>query len=760
MRKWDWAPDQEDHTVVEGGLRKRAYPQGSTYIASRRGEEEPPAITPEMIWERALDFLRRRGFVALSVAALAAAAAGLVAWYLLPLEYTAEGEIYFATTDGDLGQFKSTEQGIITGMEVAKRAVEMPAIKAMSLATSSADAAAALRRRIVPDSLPAERIIRVQISDTDPATARTLVNSVIEAYVEVASNRKSDESRRLEDRYEADRDASRAEIQRIKERQLEIARKVGQSDPEAIRKIVDDLRRQQLDKQNLRQGVQVEKIKLQKEIDVLSSTVPELTPEQEDRLQGSSPEDLGTQKALARMQMQADQIRDSSVLGEKDPEYQRWQRYIDIEQGKIIASLQARREKMVEALVRQQEAQVKSKKSQLTALEEQEKILDQTLLGLNRKIEDLDAAAAEIDRLRPELAAQQDKLDNADKQLTAVRAASWISGITPTPADLPTLAKSGKKRLTALVGGPIGAFAFVLGIFVLADVRVNLVTRPEHLEKTQSLPVLGTLPRLPDGRRLPTDDDFLPTARDRLTWISLLEAINSLRITLTFAPDRANNEGMSSLMITSPRDGEGKSTFAANLAVSLARTGIRVVLVEADMHRPTQFETFHVDRTPGLSEVLQGKARAADVLRETDYPGLWLLPAGSPTSELTPMLLPERVSQVIDELKGAFQMIIVDAPPVLPVYDAMVLGQHVDETVLMVRCHHSRFQTIGHARSRLESVGVNVAGLVVCNSGSAHRYGYYYESYRPTGDPGSSKNGTAVPAKSELRIRTQEKAVG
>lgn len=732
----------------------RSY-QGSSYVPSRHDSDESPTITPAMILERATDFVRRRGLVAFSFAAIAAATAAAVIWFFMPPEYTAEGEIHFATIPSamDLGQFKSTEQGIITGMEVAKKALDMKDVKDLGYLSSSPNAAAALRKRIIPDSFPSERIVRIRVSDVDPTTAQVLVNAVIEAYVEVAKSRQSDESRRLKAHYEADRDASRIEIQQIEERQLEIAHKADQSDPAAIRKIVEELRREKLTKQNLRQNVQIERIKLQNEIDVLTNMTPELTPEQEDRLQAASPEDQGTQKALARMQMQADQIRDSSVLGEQDPEYKRWQHYIDIEQGKLIVALQARRAAMIEALVRQKDSQIKSKKSELTGLEDEEKIFDQSLLALSQKIENLDAAASDIERLDRELAAAEAERDFADKQLAAVSAESWVNALITTPADRPMIAKSGKKRIAALIGGPFGIFALVLAGFVLADMRVNLVTRAEHLEKAQSLPVLGALPRLPDGRRLPVDEDFLPTAKQRLTWISMIEGINSLRITLTFAPDRANNDGMSSIMITSPRDGEGKSTFAANLAVSLARTGIRVVLVEADMHRPTQFETFLVDRTPGLSDVLQGRASVRDVLKETEYPGLSLLPAGSPNSELAATLSPERVSQVIDDLKGVFQMIIVDAPPVLPVYDAMVLGQHVDETVLMVRCHHSRFQTIGQARSRLESVGVKLAGLVVCGAGGTSRYGYYYESYRPVLTDSTPQNGsTSSPANSARRV--------
>jgi capsular exopolysaccharide synthesis family protein len=717
-----------------------------------------------MVAERVIDFLRRRGFLAVGSALAVAVAVALSVWYVLPLEYTAEGEIYFAVVDGELGQFKQTELGTLKGREVCRRAVEQPQAAALPLFQSSPDPAAVLNLRVTADSLPEERIIHVKVSDPDPQIAQTLVNAVIQAYVEVARDKKSDETRRLEQQYLKERDDSRAEIEKIKRRQFELARKAGQTDPDAIRGIVESLRREQLDKQNLRQGVQIERIKLQKAVEVLSSAEPELSPDQEERIQAASPDEQRLQQALLRLQAEAEQIKTSSVLGEEDPEYIRRQRFVEEHRKKIAEAQAGRRLVMLEALRKVRDAEVKSKRAQLAALEEQSKILDQSLLALDQKIRTLDETASEIERLRPELAARQNALENANQQLAIVSRQSWVNGVSTTPADLPKLAQSGKKRLAALVAGPIGGFFLVLALFAFADFHVNIVTRPDHLEKMQALPVLGALPKLPDGRRLPGDDDFSPTSKSRLAWLSMNEAINSLRITLTFAPDRADNDGVSSIMITSPRDGEGKSTFAANLAVSLARTGVRTVLVEADMHRPTLFETFGVERSPGLCELLQTKGRVRDFLRETDYPGLSLLSAGAGGADLTPTILPERVAQIMSELRDMFQMVVVDSPPVLPVYDAMVLGQNVDETVLMVRCNYSRFATIGQAQSRLESVGVKVAGIVVCGSSLANRYGYYYDSYHAPGGASSTKsradrNG-APPAPSLLvRSPDKEKAV-
>ncbi len=184
-------------------------------------------------------------------------------------------------------------------------------------------------------------------------------------------------------------------------------------------------------------------------------------------------------------------------------------------------------------------------------------------------------------------------------------------------------------------------------------------------------------------------------------------------------------------MVTSARDGEGKSTLCAYLGLCLARAGVKVLLVEADLYRPAQSAMFKIPRSPGLSDVLLGKYRVMDVIRETDYQGLFILPSGEGLDNPEEHLSPERLTPIFNELKAAFSAIVVDSPPILPVFDAMIFSKLVDETILAAMCEHSQVYPMKQTVDRLRKIGIEPLGVVVNNCRIDQRYGYmYYYDYR------------------------------
>jgi capsular exopolysaccharide synthesis family protein len=704
------------------------------------------ALTPEIIAERLLDFLKRRGLIALTLALLAGVLAAGVALYRIPLVYTARRDVNLSPPDENrLAEFKQTQIEKLLSPVVCKIAVSLPKARELPFVQNSQDPAEALSRWVEVDSDPLSQSFSVILSDADPQVAQTLVNAVVEAYLQHAQDERQRDIEGDMKLAETERVETMEDIKRIKDQQAELARQAGHEDPVTLRNQLVELRRNLEDKEKEKYRIHFAKLEAEGDLQSLRERGDELTPEQELSLNvGGGDQQL--EKALAAMETQAEELREQSIHGDLDADYIRMRNFIDAQRrassrgdkgdlrARFIAANQAKRQRDISA-----------QETKIAGLAEQERSVGLQIQDLSSKISRLSAVAQKIDQSATELDSKEENLVGASNRLAAFKRSSKQTNVSsPTEADLPKLPKSSSKRLLAIFGGAVGAALGVLALFAYADLQINIVSRPEHLEKTQKLPVLGVLPQLPEGRRIPTDDDFLPDAKQRTTWLAMNEAINSLRITLTFAPDRHDNKGMSTLMVTSPRDAEGKSTFAAHLAISMARTGVKVVLVEADTHRPTQCETFGVERVPGFSDVLQRRVSLSEVIRDTDYPSLFLLPAGSTGDDRTPTLLPDRIAEVFDELRAQFQTIIVDAPPVLPVYDSMVFGQEVDETVLLVRCDHSRFQTIDQARARLESVGIPVAGLVACGSKSANRYGYYYDTYATARGKASSSNGHAA----------------
>jgi capsular exopolysaccharide synthesis family protein len=166
-------------------------------------------------------------------------------------------------------------------------------------------------------------------------------------------------------------------------------------------------------------------------------------------------------------------------------------------------------------------------------------------------------------------------------------------------------------------------------------------------------------------------------------------------------------------MVTSPSEREGKTTLASQLATSLARAGRRVLIMDADVRRPTQHQLFEQPLTPGLAEVLRDEANLDDVIRPTPANGLWMITAGQCDFDAIQSLAKEGLKEAFASLRPDFDFIVVDAGPVLGMADTLLIGQHSDAALLSVLRDVSQAPKIYEAQRRLASVGVNLLGAVM-----------------------------------------------
>ena len=192
------------------------------------------------------------------------------------------------------------------------------------------------------------------------------------------------------------------------------------------------------------------------------------------------------------------------------------------------------------------------------------------------------------------------------------------------------------------------------------------------------------------------------------------------------------------LMVTSSIPGEGKSTVAGNLAISMARKGKHVILIDCDLRNPTQGKVFGLKgKYPGLVAVLQGKARLEDSLYEvTDRGepiGLTLLPGSDHESKLVEILGSEEMKKLLEVLKEQADVVILDTPPSAMLVDAMIMVQHVDGVVYVVMSDFAKRSFIFRGMEELTSNGVEVLGCIL-NGGKTRTRGYGYygsKSYTP-----------------------------
>ncbi|HEY65999.1 MAG TPA: CpsD/CapB family tyrosine-protein kinase [Caldilineae bacterium] len=191
------------------------------------------------------------------------------------------------------------------------------------------------------------------------------------------------------------------------------------------------------------------------------------------------------------------------------------------------------------------------------------------------------------------------------------------------------------------------------------------------------------------------------------------EAYRSLRTNLEFS---SLDHPLHTLLVTSPGPDEGKSTTLANLAVTTAQTGRRVIVVDCDLRRPRQHEIFGVSNGTGLTTMVRDEAALTrPPLQKTQVAGLWVLPSGPLPPNPAELLASQRMSQVIERLMQSADLVLFDAPPVIAVTDAAVLASKLDGVLLVINAGSTKRQYALRAKEILERVNARLIGAVLNN---------------------------------------------
>jgi capsular exopolysaccharide synthesis family protein len=278
------------------------------------------------------------------------------------------------------------------------------------------------------------------------------------------------------------------------------------------------------------------------------------------------------------------------------------------------------------------------------------------------------------------------------------------------PATVPGSAASPDTVLNVAAGTVLG---LTLGI-LLALARDAVDTRvrdADVLAQLTSLPVLGTVgvwSGRQSGRVQVATAPHSPAA----------ESIRQLRTNLQFlrvaeAPTAGARPGAHVLAVTSALSAEGKSTISANLAVALAQTGARVLLVDADLRRPTVAEALRVEGGVGLTTVLARDADLEDVVQEWGTCGLHVLPSGAIPPNPTELLGSPAMRWLVDRMRRTYDYVVIDTSPLLPVADATVVAGLVDGTIVVANVSRVRRAQLESALGNLERVSARVLGVVL-----------------------------------------------
>lgn len=372
--------------------------------------------------------------------------------------------------------------------------------------------------------------------------------------------------------------------------------------------------------------------------------------------------------------------------------------------------------------------------------------------ALEGTIADLQAKADALSSKDPRQAALQQSVTSLTRSIQELQASEQlVSGTGPivvADARVPASPISPNPVRNAILGVVVGLVLGVAFAFLVDRLDDSIHSLEDVERNSDRLPVLGMIPVIDGWRR--RDETHVSVMEAPSSLAS--EAYRTLRTSLQF---QGMDRRMNVIGVTSPMTGEGKTTTVANLAVSLARAGQRVVVVSADLRRPRIHRFFGMSNSPGITSVVLGEVSAREALQPVETePRLQLLASGSRTPNPAEILSLDRVRELVDWLATEADTVILDCPPVLPVTDSLLLSRLVDGMVMVVSAQTTKRRDLQRAVRMLRQVEAPLIGTalnrVPRGRGYDYSYGYSYADFGSDG-PSSLGNGTATAEKASRR---------
>ncbi|MFA6618075.1 MAG: polysaccharide biosynthesis tyrosine autokinase, partial [Candidatus Neomarinimicrobiota bacterium] len=317
-----------------------------------------------------------------------------------------------------------------------------------------------------------------------------------------------------------------------------------------------------------------------------------------------------------------------------------------------------------------------------------------------------------------------------------IQEASQISSVYVIDEAIPNyLPIKPRTKVNILLGFVLG-LALGVGVILLREFLDNSIRSKEDLEK-MGLTVMGIIPSmLMDKSKKALDKKFSGEKDYRSRLIShfkprspISEAFRSLRTNIELS---LADKKIKSLVVTSGGAQEGKSTVISNLSITFAQLGMKVLLIDADMRKPTIYKLFSTPQKPGLANVITKRAKIEDAIFQTEIDNLDVIPAGTLPPNPSELLGSDYMREVFEELCKKYDKVFFDAPPLMAVTDAAILGSITDGVLLVTRAGVAQTEVVSHLRQEMSNSNIRIVGTVlndVNTKNTSSGYYYYYQRY-------------------------------
>lgn len=565
-----------------------------------------------------------------------------------------------------------------------------------------APAVAAFRSRVTVRPILRTSLVEIVFRAYDPKFAAMAANGLAQTFVDESQSSRSDQSTEatkwLEARLQAEQEQAKSSFEALRTYE----ERSGSSNLEARQRLVES-RLQQASAQLL----QARSDKASKKAYL-------------DQLRRMSPTELMTLPELAtnasyqviRKDLVDTEMRKAELdqsLGPRHPD---------------VVSLDGRIQSMRAALANEARGVIRSVEAAFEAASRQEAVLSASVSAAQAEMSSLRDKSPEYQTLKRDADTSNEiaqALARRGKEASVESAANDRTVRIVEPADVPQAPvfpdRTGNLQIALLAGLATGIF------LVAAKERLDTTVKtPDDIREALRVPFLGFVPDLST-----LSDTVMKHSLNaiRSPTSPLSEAYRVIR---TNVMATANSVNARVLLVTSIHPGEGKSTTALNLAAAIAQTGATAVLVDSDLRRPTVHSNLSLPRGPGIRDVLTRNGVVADIVRPGPIPGLFALTSGASPENPAELMGCEEMRTLLRDLSGAYDWVIVDAPPVGGMADALIIGGLVDGIVLVVEGDRTTKAVATDGVAQLTSVGGRVLGAII-NRVDVKRNAYYLSRY-------------------------------
>jgi len=369
-----------------------------------------------------------------------------------------------------------------------------------------------------------------------------------------------------------------------------------------------------------------------------------------------------------------------------------------------------------------------------------EAVLAKTMEHYIGQLEQLADKEIEVSRLRYKIEVKKNTFERfmTKKEQVELSMAMETGSVEVLDYALASNNVTGTQKITTVAWSLVAALLGAIGMAFFLDMNDTRIKNQAEVKRYLDLPLLGMIPRI----KLPKRGTLIESVAHYEEGTPYAESFRKLRTQIEF---KSIDRPLKTILCTSTRQEEGKTTIITNLGMSFAQKGERVLVVDCDLRRPALHRSIGVRRSPGLSDVLVEQVPWQQVVQDTDIPNLYTITSGERPRNPSELLGSSRMKSLIRQFADHFDRVLFDISSILAVTDSAVLGPLCDGVILTVRVQDVPRDYVQQALEIMQSVGANLLGAAL-NGVKISRRSYYYYYYSEQAAPanhGGNEGGSA-----------------